>query len=188
MEISRQEYYSGQPFPSPGNLPNQGIESGSPALQADSLPAKPPGKGSPMAQQVKNPPAVQETQETRVQSLGREDPLEEGMAAHSSILAWEIPRTEETDRLQLEGLQRVGGACTHTAMSTDELNPDFQRQRGPGANPEQPQLRTGRQRETTQGSPSDHDGRPRKGRHALSQTLTAGRRNESMSARRHECS
>ena len=39
-----------------------------------------------MAQQVKNPPAVQETQETWVQSLGREDPLEEGMATHSSIL------------------------------------------------------------------------------------------------------
>ena len=39
-----------------------------------------------LAQQVKNPPAVQETQETWVQSLGREDPLEEGMATHSSIL------------------------------------------------------------------------------------------------------
>ena len=45
----------------------------------------------PMAQQIKNPPAMQETQ---VWSLGREDPLEEEMAAHSSILAWEISWTE----------------------------------------------------------------------------------------------
>ena len=44
---------------------------------------------------VKNPPAVQEPQEMWVQSLGREDPLEEGVATHSSILAWRIPWTEE---------------------------------------------------------------------------------------------
>ena len=44
---------------------------------------------------VKNLPAVQETQEMWVQSLGQEDPLEEGMATHSSILAWRIPQTEE---------------------------------------------------------------------------------------------
>ena len=48
-----------------------------------------------MAQSVKNVPAMQETQEMQVQSLGREDPLEEEMAAHSSILAWKIPWTEE---------------------------------------------------------------------------------------------
>ena len=42
--LSRQEYWSGLPFPSPGDLPNPGIESGSPALQTDSLPAEPPGK------------------------------------------------------------------------------------------------------------------------------------------------
>ena len=53
-----------------------------------------------VAQTVKNLPAVQET---RVQSLGQEDPLEEGMAAHSSILAWRIPQTEEP-----EGLQSIG--------------------------------------------------------------------------------
>ena len=44
-------------------------------------------------------------QETRVRSLGQEDPLEEEMATHSSILAWEIPRTEECGRLQFMGLQ-----------------------------------------------------------------------------------
>ena len=47
-----------------------------------------------MAQQVKNLPVTQETQETRFQSLGREDPLEKEMATHSSILAWKIPQTE----------------------------------------------------------------------------------------------
>ena len=44
MEFSRQEYCSGLPFPSPGDLPNPGIEPGSPTLQADSLPSELPGK------------------------------------------------------------------------------------------------------------------------------------------------
>ena len=56
---------------------------------------------------VKNPPASEETQETRIQSLGREDPLEEEMAAHSSILAWTVPWTEKPGGLQYTGLQRV---------------------------------------------------------------------------------
>ena len=57
-----------------------------------------------MAQTVKNLTAMQETQ---VRSLYREDPLEKGMATHSSILAWRIPRTEEPGGLQFMGLQRV---------------------------------------------------------------------------------
>ena len=48
-----------------------------------------------MAETVKNLPAMQELQETQLQSLGQEDPLEKRMAAHSSIPAWRIPRTEE---------------------------------------------------------------------------------------------
>ena len=60
---------------------------------------------SPMAQRVKNPPAVQETQEIRAQSLGRDDLLEEEMETHSSILAWKIPWTEEPGGLQSLGLQ-----------------------------------------------------------------------------------
>ena len=44
LGFSRQEYWSGLPFPSPGDLPNPGIESGSPLLQADALPSEPPGK------------------------------------------------------------------------------------------------------------------------------------------------
>ena len=53
-----------------------------------------------MAQAVKNPPAVQET---RVQSLGQEDPMEKEIATHSSILAWETPWTEEPGSLQSLG-------------------------------------------------------------------------------------
>ena len=60
-----------------------------------------------MAQQVKNLPATQEMQEMWVQTLGQEDPLEKGMATHSSILAWRISWTEETGRLQSMELQRV---------------------------------------------------------------------------------
>ena len=53
----------------------------------------------PGGSEVKNLPALQEMQETRVQSLGQEKPLEEGMATHSSIVAWRIPWTEEPGRL-----------------------------------------------------------------------------------------
>ena len=56
---------------------------------------------------VKNLPAVQETQ-TQVWPLGWDDPPEEGMATHSSILAWRIPWTEKPGGLQSTGLQRVG--------------------------------------------------------------------------------
>ena len=62
---------------------------------------------SSMAHQVKSSPAMQETQEMWVQSLGWEDPLEKEKAIHSSILAWEIPWTEEPGGLQCMGLQRV---------------------------------------------------------------------------------
>ena len=54
---------------------------------------------------VKNLPAMQETQ---FQSLGWEDPLEEGMEIHSNILAWRIPWTEQPGGPQFMGLQRVG--------------------------------------------------------------------------------
>ena len=58
-----------------------------------------------MAETVKRLPTVQETW---VRSLGREDPVEKEMATHSSTLAWKIPWTEEPDRLQSMGSQRVG--------------------------------------------------------------------------------
>ena len=57
-----------------------------------------------MAQMVKNLPTMQETQ---VQSLGQKDPLEKGMATHTSILTWRIPWTEEPSELQSMGSQRI---------------------------------------------------------------------------------
>ena len=61
-------------------------------------------KASLVPQMVKSLPAMQEIQ---VQSLGQEDPLEKGMATHSTILTWKIPWTEESGRLQSMGSQRV---------------------------------------------------------------------------------
>ena len=63
-------------------------------------------RGFPGVSVVKIPPAMQETW---VQSLGQEEPLEKEMATHPSTLDWEIPRTEEPGGLQSTGLQRVGG-------------------------------------------------------------------------------
>ena len=60
-------------------------------------------QASPVAQMVKNLPAMQEN---RVQSLGQEDPLQKGLATHSSILAWRIPWTEEPGGLQSTGSLR----------------------------------------------------------------------------------
>ena len=69
-----------------------------------------------VVQTVKNLPAVWKT---RVQSLGREDPLQKGMATHSSILAWKIPCTEEPGQLQSMGLQRTGSDwATNTYLYT----------------------------------------------------------------------
>ena len=57
------------------------------------------------AQTIKNLPAIQET---GLQSLGQEETLERGMAPHSSVLVWKIPRTQEPGGLQSMGSQRVG--------------------------------------------------------------------------------
>ena len=65
---------------------------------------------------------MQETQETWVQSLGWEDPLEEGMATHFTILAWRIPQTEEPGELQSVGLQRFGHDWSDNAQSIVEQN------------------------------------------------------------------
>ena len=130
MGFPKPDYWSGLPLPSPGDLLHPGIEPRSPALQVDSLPTELQGKllsnstclmpctssyfssviclmykGFPVAWMVKNLPAVQETQ---VQPLSQEEPLEKGMAIHTSILAWRIPWTEEPGRLQAMGAQRVG--------------------------------------------------------------------------------
>ena len=66
------------------------------------------GESFPGGSTVKNLPAMQETPETWVRSLSGEDPLEEGMATHSSILAWRIPWTEEPGGLESIGSKRAG--------------------------------------------------------------------------------
>ena len=76
-----------------------------------------------MAQQVKNLPAVQETWETWVQSVGQEDPLEEENGNPSRILVWKIPQTEEPGKLWSMESQRVGhnwsnSACRHLHTHT----------------------------------------------------------------------
>ena len=76
---------------------------------------------------VRNPSAVQELQETWVQSLDWEDPLEQGMAVHSSILAWKIPWTEELGGLQSIGSQKNWtwlkwlGTHTHTKTVSPKI-------------------------------------------------------------------
>ena len=67
---------------------------------------------------------IQEMQDTLVRSLGRKDPSEEGMATHSSILAWRIPWTEEPDRLQFIG---------HTESGTTEATLLIRRHKHPRA-------------------------------------------------------
>ena len=69
-----------------------------------------------VAQMVKNPLAMWETW---LQSLGREDPMEKGIATHSSTVAWRIPRREEPGELWSMGSQRVGHDCmTNISLST----------------------------------------------------------------------
>ena len=81
----------------PGSIPGSGRSAGEGISYAIQYLG-----ASLVAQLVKNLPAMQEIQETQVQSLGREDPLEKGKAIHSSILAWRIPWTTQS-----MGLQRV---------------------------------------------------------------------------------
>ena len=80
----------------------------SPGVQSPLLVSSRLSTGFPCGSVVRNLPAIQELQEMQVQFLSWEEPLEEGMATHSSILAWRIPRTEEPGGLQSIGLQRVG--------------------------------------------------------------------------------
>ena len=88
------------------------------------------------ALKVKNPLPMQKTQETQVPSLSQEDPLEEEMATHSSVLDWRIPWTEEPGGLQSTGSQRVGHDWAtnthkeeinkHNKMSCEEVSKQSQ--------------------------------------------------------------
>ena len=65
-------------------------------------------QGFPVGSVIKNPPALQEMQGTQVQSVDQKDPLEEGKATHSSVLAWRIPWTEEPGGPHFMGSRGVG--------------------------------------------------------------------------------
>ena len=84
-----------------------------------------------MAQWVKNPLAMQELQETQIRSQDWEDPLEKEMAIHSSTLAWKNPWTEERDRLQSMGSQRVGHDFTFTFTLQIQKSGSFRHHRDP---------------------------------------------------------
>ena len=73
--------------------------------------------GFPGGASHREPPANAGDLRTQVQSLGREDPLEEEMITHSSFLAWRIPWTEEPGGLQSMGLQRVGHNRSNLALT-----------------------------------------------------------------------
>jgi len=91
--FSRQEYWSGLPFPSPRDLPDPGNKPRSPALQADSLPTEPPGKSCYYYYYF---------------LIYLEERLDKEMATHSSVLAWRIPGMGEPGGLLSVGSHRVG--------------------------------------------------------------------------------
>ena len=95
MEFSRQEYWSGLPFPSPGDLPNPGIELRSPTLQADGLSSEPPGKPLPA-----NAEELRDGFDPWVRS--------KAWKSIPGFLPGESPRTEVSGGLQPMGSQRVG--------------------------------------------------------------------------------
>ena len=93
MEFFKQEYWSGQLFPSPENIPDPRIRPGSPALQTDSLPSKQNFKKSNIYMCV------------CIKYLYNKY-VEKEMETHASIVAWGIPWTEEAGRLQSTGSQK----------------------------------------------------------------------------------
>ena len=90
-------------------------------------------RASLVAQSIKNPPAMRETW---VGSLSQEDPLEEGMATHSSILAWKIPRREEPGRLMSMESQKVGHDWATNILSFYKFESKGPQGRGSGGGSE----------------------------------------------------
>ena len=128
MEFSRPEYWCGEPFPSPEDLPDPGVEPRSPALQVDSLPAESPGKHFSRWQDSRSQLCIKYVHlwerktllsvEVRASFYSHwmrakfNDSLlisrEKAVAPHSSTLPWGIQWTEEPGRLQSMGSLRVG--------------------------------------------------------------------------------
>ena len=106
MEFSRQEYWSGLPFPSPGDLPNPGIEPGSPALQADALPSEPPGKPSSLITQLigklgETGPMISNTsRHTQPSAGGTEEAVEWCMGAGLTCQNLKPERARWTEEMQ----------------------------------------------------------------------------------------
>ena len=140
MGFHRQEHCRGLPFPSPWDLPDQGIEPTAPALESRFFTTEPPWEGlSPLSCQslyearkqlgiIKHfsvPGGASSKERTcqcrryemRVQSLGWVDSLEKGRTTHSDVLAWKIPWTEEPGQLQSMGSQRLGHDWNDLAFS-----------------------------------------------------------------------
>ena len=118
MGFSRQEYWSGLPFPSPGNLPDSGIEPGSPALQADALPSKPPGKPyKPLIINGDKSVGVGNYENILVGTwaetwrMGRR---EGGRVFRVRVLSWERRRQVPPGCPEWQGLQ---GCCDHPRIS-----------------------------------------------------------------------
>ena len=114
LGFSRQEYWSGLPFPSPMSIPEDLMKckchhTSTLWVQVSLYVTHCPG-----GIVVKNLPAMLET---RVLSLGQEDPLEKGMATHSSIFAWRIPWTEERGELQGRRVRHDWVTHTHTLIN-----------------------------------------------------------------------
>ena len=98
IEFSRQEYWSGLPFPSPGDLPDPEIKPGTPALQTDSLPSEPPGKPLPLTWKEPNSTGiyyVDELQNIPLPRLGLSDPVGAREWVGRPPWEWEVP-TEAT--------------------------------------------------------------------------------------------
>ena len=118
MEFSRQEYWSGLPFPSPGDLPNPEIEPRSPALQIDSLPTEPQGKPHttdtvyknrvPGGSVVKNPPQCRRHGGPEFDPWVGKIPSRRAWKPSPVFLLGESLWTEEPGGLQSTGSQRVG--------------------------------------------------------------------------------
>ena len=107
MGFSGQEYWSGLPFPSPGDLPNPGIKPRSPALQTDALSSEPPETAISIRVFSDGKESVYNSGYLGL-IVGLRRSLEEEMATHSSILARRIPWTEEPSGLQSIESQRAG--------------------------------------------------------------------------------
>ena len=116
MEFSRPEYWSGQPFPSPGDLPNPGIEPRSPTLQADSLPAKPQGK--PKNTGVGRRSLLQQVFPTREPTQGllhcRQILYQLSYQGSHNLAVWYLGKYSDT-------VQQLAYRCWHPANRKEEL-------------------------------------------------------------------